>query len=103
MKIFYKILQGREMLQSIAVILGISINTSQASHPITVDGLFEDWSEVSVASFDPSGDNVLEDFSELSITNDNDFLFLNVSFHDGEHLIQNWNEITLYIDTDNNS
>ncbi|MEE9167617.1 MAG: FlgD immunoglobulin-like domain containing protein [Candidatus Neomarinimicrobiota bacterium] len=91
------------MLQSIAVILGISINTSRASHPITVDGLFDDWSEISVASYDPTGDNLLEDFAELSITNDNNFLFLNVSFHDGEHLIQDSNEIRLYIDTDNNS
>lgn len=74
-----------------------------AAHPITMDGLFSDWSEVSIAASDPRGDNIIEDFAELRITNDNDFLFLNLSFHNGEYLIQDWNEMRLYIDTDNNT
>ncbi|MCK4664296.1 MAG: T9SS type A sorting domain-containing protein [Bacteroidales bacterium] len=79
-----------------------SITSSQAAHPIIIDGLFDDWAEVPLAVSDPAGDNNIEDFAELKITNDNDFLFLNFSFFNNEYLLQDWNEIRLYIDTDNN-
>jgi len=89
-------------LLSIAFINGISITTSWASHPITIDGLFDDWSGIPLAAFDPEGDNIIEDFAELKITNDNDFLFLNFSFHNGDQLLEDNNNAKLYIDTDNN-
>ena len=67
--------------------------------PITIDGLFDDWALVPVAYSDISGDGIDEDFAELKITNDNDFLFLKFSFRNSEHLLQDLNNIRLYIDT----
>ena len=60
-------------------------------------------SEVPVAFSDPNGDGYDEDFAELKVTNDNDFLFLRLSFYNSEHLLQDFNGIRFYIDTDNNS
>ena len=71
--------------------------------PITIDGLFDDWALVPVAYSDISGDGIDEDFAELKITNDNDFLFLKFSFRNSEHLLQDLNNIRLYIDTDNDT
>ena len=97
------ILRFMGMMRSIVIILAITITTSWAADPITIDGLFKDWSDVPVASSDPTGDNIVEDFAELKITNDNAFLFLYFSFHNGDQLLQDGNEVRLYIDTDNNA
>ncbi len=57
-----------------------------------------------MAFSDPNGDGYdEEDFAELKVTNDNDFLFLRLSFYNSEHLLQDFNGIRLYIDSDNNS
>jgi endonuclease/exonuclease/phosphatase family metal-dependent hydrolase len=71
-----------------------------AAHPIIIDGLFDDWADVPAAYSDSSGDGPDEDFDELKVTNDDDFLFLFFTFHDGEHLLQDWNTIHLYLETD---
>jgi len=71
-----------------------------ASFPVTIDGLFDDWESIPVVYADPAGDGTDEDFSMLKIANDNDFMFFSIEFHDGEHLMQNWNDIHLYLDTD---
>ncbi len=78
-------------------------NPGWSGSPITIDGLFEDWVSVPVAYSDISGDGIDEDFAELKITNDNDFLFLKFSFHNSEQLLQDLNNIRLYIDTDNDN
>ncbi len=74
-----------------------------AGDPITIDGLLNDWSSVPTAFSDPAGDGFDEDFGELKITNDNSFLFLNVSFHHGEVLLQDRNQIRLFVDADNDA
>ena len=76
------------------------IQISNASHPIAVDALFNDWEEVSVAYEDPAGDGSNGDFGQLKITNDDDFIFFSLEFLDGEQLMQDWNNIHLYIDAD---
>ncbi|MCP5062774.1 MAG: T9SS type A sorting domain-containing protein [Ignavibacteriae bacterium] len=91
-----------ETIILIFFILGFFTSTSQASHPIIIDGLFNDWENISIAASDPEGDFIIEDFAGLKITNDNNFLFLNLSFHNGDQLLQEENNVRLYIDTDNN-
>ena len=71
-----------------------------ASFPVTIDGLFDDWESIPVVYADPAGDGTDEDFSMLKIANDNDFMFFSIEFHDGEQMMQNWNDIHLYLDTD---
>ncbi len=70
-------------------------------HPITIDGLFDDWEDVTVAYTDVEGDAVTADFAEIKITYDMDFLFMYFNFYEGEFLMQDWNEFHLYIDADN--
>ena len=71
-----------------------------ASFPVTIDGLFDDWESIPVVYADPAGDGTDEDFIMLKIANDNDFMFFSIEFHDGEQMMQNWNDIHLYLDTD---
>jgi len=87
----------------LATIFCLPASHSWSGSPITIDGQFEDWTSVPVAYSDISGDGIDEDFAELKITNDNDFLFLKFSFHNSEQLLQDLNNIRLYIDTDNNN
>ncbi|MCH7613938.1 MAG: hypothetical protein IIB45_11350, partial [Candidatus Marinimicrobia bacterium] len=72
-------------------------------HPITIDGLFDDWENVPLSYQDPQGDGMSLDFADLKITYDNEFLFIYFSLHVGELLLQDGNEVHLYIDADNNS
>ncbi len=74
-----------------------------AGHPITIDGLFDDWDEVDISYSDSQGDGADADFAVIKITYDNDFLFIYFNFHDGEYLMQDWNEFHLYIDADNDT
>lgn len=72
-------------------------------HPITIDGLFNDWVNVPVAYNDPQADGMSLDFSQLKVTYDNEFLFFYFSLHNMEMLLQNGNAVHLYIDADNDS
>ena len=72
-------------------------------NPICIDGLFNDWEDVSVAYQDSHSDHIDADLSTLKITYDSDFLFIYLKFHDNELLMQNWNEFHLYIDADGDS
>ena len=72
-------------------------------HPIAIDGLFDDWENVPLSYQDPQGDGMSLDFADLKITYDNEFLFIYFSLHVGELLLQDGNEVHLYIDADNNS
>jgi len=74
-----------------------------AGHPITIDGLFNDWDEVPVAYEDMEGDGMSADFGLIKLTYDNEFLFLYFNFHYGEYLMQNGNAFHLYIDVDNDT
>lgn len=86
------------LITIVSIFLPISICLSADS--INVDGLFDDWDSVPIAHTDLA-ENLAEDFAELKITNDNNFLFLKIAFHNQEHLLQDLNNIKLYIDTDN--
>jgi len=74
-----------------------------AGHPITIDGLFDDWAEVDLNYSDALGDGSGADFADIKITYDNEFLFIYFNVHDGEYLLQDWNEFHLFIDADNDS
>lgn len=73
-----------------------------AGHPITIDGLFDDWEDVPITYQDTHNDEIDADFSIVKVTNDSEFIFLYVKFHEAEFLMQNWNNFHLYIDSDNN-
>jgi len=92
---------SQKLIPFILLLLLLPMQT-QASDPITIDGLFTDWVSVPNVHTDASGDGD-EDFAELKITNDNDFLFLKFRFHNNKVLLQDLNSIRLFIDTDNNN
>ena len=72
-----------------------------AGDPINIDGSFEDWINVPISYSDSFGDGIVSDFFELKITYDDEFIFIYISFHEGEFLFQDWNQFHLYIDADN--
>ena len=74
-----------------------------AGHPISIDGAFNDWNTVPVAYEDDSNDYDEADFHILKITEDNNFIFIYLSFYSYEFLMQNWNDFHLYIDADDDS
>mgnify|MGYP003299638920 CR=1 FL=1 len=71
-----------------------------AGHPISIDGAFNDWNTVPVAYEDGSNDYDEADFHILKITEDNNFIFIYLSFYSDEFLMQSWNDFHLYIDAD---
>ena len=73
-----------------------------AGHPISIDGIFNDWDQVPIAYSDLESDAHSADFSTFKISYDNDFIFIYFDFFQGEFLMQDWNEFHLYIDSDNN-
>ena len=79
------------------------IFSQRISAPITIDGLFNDWFTINLADVDGFGDGGEEDFEYLKIANDNDFLFIYLEFQYDGILMQDWNDIHLYIDADANS
>ena len=72
-------------------------------HPITINGQFQDWDNVLSTYSDIEGDGIGADFAEMKITYDQEFLFIYFNIHNGEYLMQDWNEFHLYIDADNNA
>ena len=72
-------------------------------HPITIDGQFQDWDNVLSTYSDIEGDGIGADFADIKITYDQEFLFIYFNIHNGEYLMQDWNEFHLYIDADNNA
>ena len=74
------------------------------SKRIIVDGSFSDWGNLSAVYADPAGDQQAGDidFGRLWIANDEQFLFLRIEVGT-EINLQDFNAITLYLDTDNNS
>ena len=91
------------MIFKIAFLAVIFSSLLYSGHPITIDGLFDDWAEVDVSYSDSQGDGADADFADIKITYDNDFLFIYFNVHDGEYLMQDWNEFHLYIDADNDT
>ncbi|MCK4311543.1 MAG: T9SS type A sorting domain-containing protein [Candidatus Cloacimonetes bacterium] len=78
-------------------------NLRGQSARIWLEGKFTDWDSLSTLYSDTIGDQIygVLDFGELKIANDERFLFLYIEI--GEELnIQNDNQISLFLDTDNN-
>lgn len=71
---------------------------------ILVDGYFDDWDNISPLHTDPTSDATpgTPDFVGLWITNDENYLFLRFEVT-VETLIQEFNQITFYLDTDDNA
>ena len=69
---------------------------------IYVDGFFSDWSSLDTLYQDSAGDQIEGDldFGTLKATNDDDYLYLYIETN-SEINMQNDNDLTVYIDTDN--
>lgn len=80
------------------VLMGITAFTQKG---IVIDGLTNDWNE-DCKSFNDADDHNDLDIKTLKVTNDNEYLYLNISFSK-EILLNNNNNLKLYLDTDNNS
>ncbi len=91
------------MISKTATIAVFLYSFIYAGHPITIDGLFDDWSSIDVSYSDDQGDGSGADFADIKITYDNEFLFIYFNMHDGEYLLQDLNEFHLFIDADNDS
>ncbi len=91
------------MIFKIALFAVIFSSLIYSGHPITIDGLYDDWTAVDISYSDSQGDGADADFADVKITYDNDFLFIYFNVHDGEYLMQDWNEFHLYIDADNDT
>jgi hypothetical protein len=91
------------MICKTAIFAVIISSLLYSGHPISIDGLFDDWAEVDINYSDFQGDGDNADFADIKITYDNDFLFIYFNVHDGEYLMQDWNEFHLYIDADNDT
>jgi len=97
------------LLVTIFLFLGLpqtslAYQAERQSSPIVMDGQFDDWAALSPLYSDPSGDAPAgtADFGQVWVTNDEQYLFF--SFELGvEVLLQDANEICLFLDTDNNA
>ena len=98
-----KVKQKIKVRNKIVLILVFCFHTLVfAGHPISIDGLFDDWEQVPITYLDTEGDAVSADYSTLKITYDSQFLFIYFDYFHGEFLMQDWNEFHLYIDADDN-
>lgn len=72
--------------------------------PIIMDGKFDDWAALSPIYSDPSGDAPAGtvDFGQVWVTNNEQYLFLRFELG-AEVLLQDGNEICLFLDTDDNA
>ena len=85
-----------------SLLLLLSTNLLIAQSRIFLDEDFSDWDNIPVAYEDPTGDTGSSgiDFGKIWISNDEDFLFLR--FEVGKEInLQDFNSITLHMDTDN--
>jgi len=78
----------------------LSENThAQSALPIAIDGLFDDWNSDALELTDNSNDDSGIDFLRCEVSNDDDFLYIQLVLADDVNLTES-NEITLYLDTD---
>lgn len=89
---------------SLALLFAVSARAGATPLPITVDGLYDDWSGETPAHSDPAGDDGTSgiDFGRLWIADDARFLFLRLETGLEVQLDEN-NSMVLYLDTDNNA
>jgi Secretion system C-terminal sorting domain/Endonuclease/Exonuclease/phosphatase family len=72
------------------------------SLPIFMDGRTDDWNVPVPTYVDDTGDGNVFDFRYFSVTNDEQFLFIRLNYTPESKLVED-NQLTLYIDGDNNS
>ena len=79
-----------------------SVTTYSQNDRIILDEDFSDWESIGILYSDPIGDQSsgIIDFQNIWITNDEDYLFLSLEVG-GEINFQNDQEITIYMDLDN--
>lgn len=87
---------------SLLLALCTSISAFSQSAPITVDGLFDDWSGGLTTAIDSPETISGIDLLEMSVTNDAEFLYVKITTDSPFDLTDNLvnQEIRLYIDTD---
>lgn len=85
-------------------LINIQLLFSQSA-PITIDGVFEDWTSSLTTFVDTSETINGIDFLEIQVTNDNEFLFIKIKANTEFDLTDNQilHELGIFIDTDNNS
>lgn len=69
--------------------------------PIAIDGQFGDWTSEAVSLEDAGGAGAGIDLLRMSVANDQDYLFIRFEV-DEEVVLTDGNDLTLYIDGDNN-
>jgi endonuclease/exonuclease/phosphatase family metal-dependent hydrolase len=81
----------------------VSINISAQSAPITIDGVFDDWTADLTTFTDVSETISGVDLLEIQVTNDEDYLFIKIKTNTEFDLTDDTTpqNIGLYIDTDN--
>ena len=77
---------------------------SFSQNRILVDGIFDEWDDHPVIYTDAAGDGGSSgiDFGQLQIYNDDEFIFFLIETS-AEINLQDFNDITIYIDTDDNT
>ena len=78
--------------------------SSSVQTAVTIDGRYDDWSSVAAFS-DPIGDDGPSaiDVTSLSLANDDEFLFVRLEVAGSEILLNDGNELVLYVDADDNA
>lgn len=94
----------RNLLRVLILLICFPLLIYPQAARIFVDGRYDDWQNLNPLHIDPYGDQQSGnlDFGKLWVSNDEQFLFLRLEI--GEELsLQSANDITLFLDTDNNS
>ena len=90
-------------LKAAAAAVLLSASLSSQNDPIAIDGLFADWYSVAVYAEDYTDDVHDWDMEALKVAHDDTYLYMYFFFSDDEHLMQDWNDIRLFIDLDNDT
>lgn len=80
------------------------VSTQTFAQNILIDENFSDWDSVTTYAEDPAGDNNQSeiDILKLAVTNDNNYIYFYIKAGE-EFQFQDFNNVTLYIDSDNDA
>ena len=88
---------------SFVLSLALTQSITAEQHPISIDGDFSDWENVSLAYTDPLGDSTTStDFGRIWLADDAEFLFIRLELNDEVDSSEN-NSLRLLIDADQDS
>ena len=96
--------RNRGMIKFFLVFMCSSFLTFLMGQQIWIDEDYQDWADVDFSFSDPAGDGVIAgvDFQNIRMSNDSENFYIFFDTND-ELNLQEDNELTLYIDTDNNA